>query len=79
MLASNDLIQVCASTGEPLGQWMNVDLEGKRTAVPVAELGGDIGGWHPSSGQEGGGRVPERMHMDCLWQADRVDEPAELR
>jgi hypothetical protein len=48
LLAPNDLIEVGAGTGEPLGQRVNVDLEGKRAAVPVAELGGDIGGGYAS-------------------------------
>ncbi len=50
--ASDDLVKVGAGAGEPFGQRVDVDLEGERAAVLVAELRGDVGGRHASGGQE---------------------------
>jgi hypothetical protein len=58
--------QVRAGSGEPLSEWVHIDPESERPAIRMAELGGDIGGGHTSSGQERGGRVPERVHVHRL-------------
>ena len=79
MRSPDYLVKVSARSGEALSERVHIDPESERPTIPVAKLGGDVGGGYASSGQERGGRVPERMHVHRLRQANRVNELAELR
>jgi hypothetical protein len=78
-LTPDYVVKVRTSAGQPLGQRMHIHPQRQRTTVGVAKLRGDIRGRHARGGQKRRGRVPQRVHMHALWQAQAVDKDAKHR
>src|SRR6266536_1972025 len=73
----DDLVEVGSGAGEAFGHGVDIDLEGQRAAVFVAELGGEVGGGDAGCGEKRRGGVAQRVGVHGFGQAGVVDEGAE--